>query len=71
MRNVDGSPSCGVRWMKPLTFTSIPRRWGAGGMSAMKHTIEPLLQTPRMMKAIGQYAEAVHVEPVVDGEKEE
>jgi cytochrome c553 len=42
----------------------------AGGMSAMKHTMAPLFQTPRMMQAIGAYAEDVHVVPVVnvDGE---
>lgn len=37
----------------------------AGGMSAMKHTMAPLFQTPRMMKAIGEYAKDVHVVPVV------
>jgi len=44
----------------------------AGGMSAMKHVMAPLFQTPRMMQAIGQYAEDVHVVPVVaaDGEDE-
>ena len=36
----------------------------AGGMSAMKHIMAPLFQTPRMMQAIGQYAEDVHVVPV-------
>ncbi len=42
----------------------------AGGLSAMKHTMAPLFQTPRMMQAIGAYAEDVHVVPVVnvDGE---
>jgi cytochrome c553 len=42
----------------------------AGGLSAMKHTMAPLFQTPRMMQAIGEYAEDVHVVPVVnvDGE---
>jgi cytochrome c553 len=38
----------------------------AGGLSAMKHTMAPLFQTPRMMQAIGQYAEDVHVVPVLD-----
>jgi cytochrome c553 len=38
----------------------------AGGMSAMKHVMAPLFQTPRMMQAIGQYAADVHVVPVVD-----
>ena len=44
----------------------------AGGMSAMKHVMAPLFQTPRMMQAIGQYAEEVHIVPVVaaDGEDE-
>ena len=37
----------------------------AGGMSAMKHTMAPLFQTPRMMQAIGEYAQDVHVVPVV------
>ena len=40
----------------------------AGGMSAMKHTMAPLFQTPRMMQAIGQYAEDVRVEPVLNGD---
>lgn len=39
----------------------------AGGLSAMKHIMAPLFQTPRMMQAIGRYAEDVHVLPVVDG----
>ena len=39
----------------------------AGGLSAMKHTMAPLFQTPRMMQAIGRYAEDVHVVPIVDG----
>ena len=38
----------------------------AGGLSAMKHTMAPLFQTPRMMQAIGQYAADVHVVPVID-----
>jgi cytochrome c553 len=38
----------------------------AGGMSAMKHTMAPLFQTPRMMQAIGVYAKDVHVVPVLD-----
>jgi cytochrome c553 len=38
----------------------------AGGLSAMKHTMAPLFQTPRMMQAIGRYAEGVHVEPIID-----
>jgi len=37
----------------------------AGGLSAMKHVMAPLFQTPRMMQAIGQYAEDVHIVPVV------
>ena len=45
----------------------------AGGMSAMKHIMAPLFQTPRMMQAIGKYAEDVHVVPVVadDGEDDQ
>jgi cytochrome c553 len=42
----------------------------AGGMSAMKHVMAPLFQTPRMMQAIGQYAEDVHVVPLVDADGE-
>lgn len=42
----------------------------AGGLSAMKHVMAPLFQTPRMMQAIGQYAEDVHVVPVIDGDGE-
>jgi cytochrome c553 len=41
-----------------------------GGMSAMKHTMAPLFQTPRMMQAIGKYAEDVHVVPIVNDAKE-
>jgi cytochrome c553 len=37
----------------------------AGGLSAMKHVMAPLFQTPRMMQAIGQYAEDVYVVPVI------
>jgi cytochrome c553 len=37
----------------------------AGGLSAMKHVMAPLFQTPRMMQAIGQYAEDVHIVPVI------
>jgi cytochrome c553 len=40
----------------------------AGGMSAMKHIMAPLFQTPRMMQAIGRYAQDVHVVPVINGE---
>ncbi len=36
----------------------------AGGQSAMKHIMAPLFQTPRMLQAIGQYAEDVHIVPV-------
>ena len=45
----------------------------AGGLSAMKHTMAPLFQTPRMMQAIGKYAEDVHIVPIVkaDAEKDE
>jgi cytochrome c553 len=35
----------------------------AGGMSGMKHVMAPLFQTPRMMQAIGRYAEGVQVVP--------
>jgi len=37
----------------------------AGGMSAMKHIMAPLFQTPRMIQAIGVYAEDVHILPVL------
>jgi cytochrome c553 len=40
----------------------------AGGMSAMKHVMAPLFQTPRMLQAIGEYAKDVHVLPVIEGE---
>lgn len=43
----------------------------AGGMSAMKHIMAPLFQTPRMMQAIGKYAEDVHVVPVLDTDRVE
>jgi cytochrome c553 len=36
----------------------------AGGLSGMKHIMAPLFQTPRMMRAIGQYAQDVRVVPV-------
>jgi len=36
----------------------------AGGLSAMKHIMAPLFQSPRMMQAIGVYAEAVSIVPV-------
>jgi len=39
----------------------------AGGMSAMKHIMAPLFQTPRMMQAIGVYARDVRVVPVPGG----
>ncbi len=39
----------------------------AGGMSAMKHIMAPLFQTPRMLQAIGEYAKDVHVVPVIEG----
>jgi len=38
----------------------------AGGMSAMKHIMAPLFQTPRMMQAIGVYAEGVSLVPLID-----
>ena len=40
----------------------------AGGLSAMKHIMAPPFQTPRMMQAIGVYAEAVSIVPVTDAE---
>jgi len=40
----------------------------AGGLSAMKHIMAPLFQTPRMMQAIGVYAEGVSIVPVTDTE---
>jgi cytochrome c553 len=40
----------------------------AGGLSAMKHIMAPLFQTPRMMQAIGRYSEGVQIIPVVDGD---
>lgn len=53
--------------MRQLQAYQYGRR--AGGLSAMKHTMAPLFQTPRMMQAIGAYAEDVHVMPVLeDGE---
>lgn len=42
----------------------------AGGMSAMKHIMAPLFQTPRMLQAIGQYAKDVHVVPVIEDQSE-
>ncbi len=41
----------------------------AGGMSAMKHAMAPLFQTPRMLQAIGAYAEDVHIVPVLDRQR--
>ncbi len=38
----------------------------AGGMSAMKHIMAPLFQTPRMLQAIGAYAEGVEIVPVIE-----
>jgi cytochrome c553 len=40
----------------------------AGGLSAMKHIMAPLFQTPRMMQAIGVYAEGVSIVPVTGAE---
>ena len=40
----------------------------AGGLSAMKHIMAPLFQSPRMMQAIGVYAEGVSIVPVVNAE---
>ena len=42
----------------------------AGGMSAMKHIMAPLFQTPRMLQAIGDYAKGVDVVPVIDDDGE-
>ena len=39
----------------------------AGGLSAMKHVMAPLFQTPRMLQAIGEYAKDVHVVPELKG----
>ena len=36
----------------------------AGGLSAMKHIMAPLFQSPRMMQAIGVYAEEVSIVPI-------
>jgi cytochrome c553 len=41
----------------------------AGGLSAMKHVMAPLFQTPRMLQAIGEYAKDVHVVPVVGSQQ--
>lgn len=38
----------------------------AGSMSAMKHTMAPLFLTPRLIQAIGAYAEDVHIVPQVE-----
>jgi len=38
----------------------------AGGLSAMKHIMAPLFQSPRMMQAIGVYAEEVSIVPVLE-----
>ena len=43
----------------------------AGGMSGMKHVMAPLFKTPRMMRAIGAYAEGVEIVPIVDGQEDE
>ena len=40
-------------------------------MSAMKHTMAPLFQTPRMMQAIGKYAEDVYIVPIVKADEKE
>jgi cytochrome c553 len=37
-----------------------------GGMSAMKHSMAPLFLTPRLLQAIGAYAEEVYVVPQVE-----
>jgi cytochrome c553 len=38
----------------------------SGGMSAMKHSMAPLFLTPRLIQAIGKYAEGVHVVPQIE-----
>jgi cytochrome c553 len=38
----------------------------AGGLSAMKHIMAPLFQSPRMMQSIGVYAEEVSIVPVLE-----
>jgi cytochrome c553 len=40
----------------------------AGGLSAMKHIMAPLFQSPRMMQAIGVYAEDVSIIPVLEAD---
>jgi cytochrome c553 len=42
----------------------------AGGMSAMKHIMAPLFQSPRMMQAIGVYADEVNIIPLPDTKPE-
>ena len=42
----------------------------AGGLSAMKHVMAPLFQTPRMLQAIGEYARDVHIVPVAGNQQE-
>jgi cytochrome c553 len=42
----------------------------AGGMSAMKHIMAPLFQSPRMMQAIGVYAEEVSIVPLPASDSE-
>jgi len=41
----------------------------AGGMAAMKHIMAPLFLTPRLIQAVGQYAQGVRIVPVLEGEK--
>ena len=55
--------------MRQLRAYQFGRR--AGGLSGMKHVMAPLFQTPRMMQAIGSYAEGVQVIPVVGGNADE
>jgi cytochrome c553 len=42
----------------------------AGGMSAMKHIMAPLFQSPRMMQAIGVYADEVNIIPLPETKPE-
>jgi cytochrome c553 len=53
---------------RQLEYYETGRR--AGGMSAMKHAMAPLFQTPRMLQAIGEYAKDVHVVPVLSTQPE-
>jgi cytochrome c553 len=43
----------------------------AGGMAAMKHIMAPLFLTPRLIQAVGKYADGVRVVPVAEGQAQE